>query len=89
MEMNKIEKIEMYFAFFCLMLAVTNIIFVLLNAKAIFLKPFSIALSLIIFYYAYMKIIESEIFNRISMLFFMNQLEKQAAKKAKEILKCK
>jgi hypothetical protein len=85
-KMNKQEKIELYFAFFSLIVAITNVFIILLNAPLIFLEPFSIGLSLIIFYYGYFKIVESEIFNKIKTLFLIHHLESEAKKEAKNII---
>lgn len=73
-------------AFFAMFIAIVNIIIILLSPSTVFIKPFSIALSVLIFYFGWKSISEFEMIQRIKMLFFIYHLEKEARKKAQEVI---
>ena len=83
---NKEKNIESYIAWFAMFLAIANIFVVLLKAPEIFWRPFSLGLSVFIFYFGWEKFKETETYQKIKMLFFLHHLEKMAFDKAKEVI---
>lgn len=81
------ETIETYMAFFAMFIAVVNIVIVLLNSPQVFLKPFSISLSILIFYFGWKIISELEVYQRIKTLVFLHHLEREAVKEARRVIK--
>jgi len=84
--MNKIEKTEIEFALIAALIAIVNIVLVLVGASSLFIKPFSICLSLIIFYFAWSKITEYDIFDKIKLLLQIYNLNREAKNEAKKII---
>ena len=80
------EKVDFTISLFAMGISVANIILYLINAPMTFLKPFSISLSVLIFYFGWRIISELEITKRIKLLFFLYHLEKEAVKEAKKVI---
>lgn len=86
METTKQENINFCIALFMMLIAIINIILWITNASKLFLKPFSVGLSVIIFYFAWKEISELEIYKKMKMLFFLHHLEIEAQKEAKKVI---
>lgn len=84
---TKNESVEMYVALFIMLMAVVNIILVITGSPKVFLKPFSIGISVFLFYLAWEKITELETYQKMKMLFFIHHLEREAVKEAKKVIK--
>ena len=59
---------EAYFAMFALLIAISNIFFIIFNADAVVLQIFSFALSIATIYFAFLTLIELDIINQIKMI---------------------
>ena len=84
---NKEESINFYIALFMLFMAVTNIVLVIIKAPEYFLRPFSIGISVFVFYLAWKQISELETYKKLKMLFYLHHLEKEAQKEAERLVK--
>ena len=80
------EKTDFWLALFAMGLSVVNVVLNLIDAPETFLKPFSISLSVLIFYFAWQVVSELELTKRIKLLFYIYHLEKEAFKKAKRVI---
>ena len=80
------EKTDFWLALFAMGLSVVNVVLNLIDVPETFLKPFSIALSVLIFYLGWQVISELELTKRIKLLFFIYHLEKEAFRKAKKVI---
>jgi len=87
MKQTKQESIDLYIALFMMLMAVTNIVLIITRAPEYFLRPFSIGISVFVFYFGWKQISELETYKKMKMLFFLHHLEKEAEKEAKEVIK--
>ena len=83
---NKKENIDMYVITFIMCMAVVNVVLVLTNASQFFLRPFSIGISVFLFYLAYKRMTELETFKKMKMLFYIHHLENEAQKEARKVI---
>ena len=86
MKDKKNESIDFYIALFIMLMSITNIVLIITKASQLFLRPFSIGLSVFLFYLAWVKISELDTYKKMKMLFFLHHLEKEAEKEAKELI---
>lgn len=83
---EKEKQIEIYLALFTMMIAIVNIILIFMHASLLFRNPFSMGLSVMVFYYGWRVVTENEYFERMQTLLLLHHLDKEAEKKAKEIV---
>lgn len=86
MEDKKQESIDFYVALVGIMAAFTNIVLMIIKSDPLFSRPFSIGVSVFLFYYAWTKITELETYKKMKMLLFVYHLEKEAIKEAKKVI---
>lgn len=86
MKTTKQESTDLYIALFMMLMAIVNIVLIIVKANQLFLRPFSIGLSVFIFYFAWKQVAELETYKKLKMLFFLHHLEKEAQKEAKKVI---
>jgi hypothetical protein len=80
------KNIDSLIALFTMILAVVGIVLSFTARLTIIEKSISIASATWMFYLGWKTLIESEVIQKIYMLMFLKQLERQAEKEAKEII---
>ena len=80
------NKSEIYFAFFAVGVAMANIVMQIVSGPELFLRPFSIGLSVMIFYFAYRELRNWDVIKVIKKILFTHHLEQEAFKEAKKYI---